>query len=284
MGAWNRNTFGRDNGVPAGIVNVKDFVSDGDFERIKREWRSSYGGPQRRTAFLRGGSIEWHDIGLSHTDLDFLQGRQANRDEILNIFGVPVGLVSENATEANARVAERSFIERTLWPKLVRLSQKISQELLPFWPGDYVAVFEDIRPTDVQARLDEIRTAQSVLSINEVREKFYHLPPVEWGAHPVGAEIVAVAAAEAQPEDPPEPAAVPDVKAQLAELSRWETFALKRWDRPGHRPFEPRALPEDVVFEVRVRLSAVDDVEAARTVFRSMRDELQAEAETITAS
>src|SRR5690606_41929392 len=27
MAEWNRSTFGRDNGVPAGIVSVKDFVS-----------------------------------------------------------------------------------------------------------------------------------------------------------------------------------------------------------------------------------------------------------------
>ena len=98
-----------------------------------------------------------------------LQGRKAHRDEILNIFGVPVGMVSENATEANAKVAERLFIERTLWPKLMRLSQKITQDLLPFWPGNYVAEFDDIRPTDTQARLDEIKTAYPVMSINEIR-------------------------------------------------------------------------------------------------------------------
>ena len=171
MAEWNRSTFGRDNGVPAGIVSVKDFVSDADFERIKREWRQSYGGPQRRTAFLRGGAIEWQNIGLSHNELDFLKGREAHRNEILNLFGIPVGLVSENATEANATVAERLFIERTLWPKLVRIAQKISQELLPFWPGETVATFEDIRPTDVQARLAEIRTAYPLMSINEIRER-----------------------------------------------------------------------------------------------------------------
>ncbi|HLV35859.1 MAG TPA: phage portal protein, partial [Spirillospora sp.] len=186
MAEWNRSTFGRDNGVPAGIVNVKEYVSDADFERIKRDWRQSYGGPQRRTAFLRGGGIEWQNIGLSHTDLDFLKGREANRNEILNLYGIPVGLVSENATEANATVAERLFIERTLWPKLVRIAQKITQELLPFWPGDYVAVFEDIRPTDVQARLNEIRAAYPILSINELRQRYYQLPAVSWGALPVG--------------------------------------------------------------------------------------------------
>src|SRR5690606_31009866 len=173
MAMWNHNTFGKGSGIPAGIVRVKEFTTDADLERIQRDWKDSYGGPQRRTAFLRGDGIEWQNIGLSHHDLDFLEGRAANRDEILNIFGIPIGLLSENATEANATVAERQFIERTLYPKLVRIAQKITQELLPFWAGTCVAEFEDIRPTDTQMRLEEIRAAYPVLSINEIRARFY---------------------------------------------------------------------------------------------------------------
>jgi len=172
MAEWNHNTFGQDSGVPAGIVNLGDFVTDADFERIKREWRQSYGGAQRRTAFLRGGNIRWQHIGLNHNELDFLKGREAHRNEILNLFGIPVGLVSENATEANARVAERLFIERTLWPRLVRIASKITQELLPFWPGEHVAQFEDIRPRDTRAGREGMRTDMPRLGINEVRERF----------------------------------------------------------------------------------------------------------------
>jgi HK97 family phage portal protein len=196
MANWNRNTFGQDHAVPAGIVNIKDFISDTDFERIKQEWRNNYGGTNRKTAFLRGGAVEWQHIGLSHTDLDFLQGRKAQRDEILNIFGIPVGLVSENATEANAKVAERMFIERTLYPKLVRIAQKITQELLPFYGDNLIAQFEDIRPTDTQARLDEIRTAYPLLSINELRAQYYQLPPVTWGERPVDAPQPTLATTE----------------------------------------------------------------------------------------
>ena len=195
MSDWNRNAFGKDQAVPAGIVNIEDFISDTDFERIKREWRSHYGGVERKTAFLRGGTVTWQNIGLTHSDLDFLQGRQAQRDEILNIFGIPVGLVSENATEANAKVAERLFIERTLYPKLVRLAQKISQELLPFYGEGLIAEYDDIRPTDTQARLDEIRAAYPLLSINELRANYYQLPPVAWGDVAVGMDRPAGAAA-----------------------------------------------------------------------------------------
>ena len=189
MSEWNRSTFGQDKGVPAGIVNIKGPMTEADYERLKREWRASYGGAQRRTAFLRAADVEWQHIGLSHNELDFLRGREAQRDEILNLFGIPIGLISENATEANARVAERQFIERTLWPKLSRIAQKITQELLPFYPGRARAEFEDIRPTDQGARLQAIRTAYPVLSINEIREQFYQLPPVPWGGRPVGSPM-----------------------------------------------------------------------------------------------
>lgn len=278
MSEWNRNTFGQDNGVPAGIVTVKDYVSDSDFERIKAEWRQSYGGPQRRTAFLRGGTVEWHNIGLSHQELDFLQGRQAHRDEILNIFGIPVGLLSENATEANATVAERLFIERTLWPKLVRIAQKISQDVLPFWPGAYEAEFEDIRPTDAQIRLDEIRAAYPVLSVNEIRQRYYRLPATLWGQFPVGARkqlvpleaegVVESESGEVNAASVPE-AAKSQPESALRELRRWERFALRRQGRIGRRPFHIRAVPDEVAFELSAELLAADGEAEIKAAFAS---------------
>ena len=275
MADWNRNTFGQDHGVPAGIVNIKDFISDTDFERLKREWRTHYGGASRRTAFLRGGTIEWQHIGLSHSDLDFLQGRQAQRDEILNIFGIPVGLVSENATEANAKVAERQFIERTLYPKLVRIAQKITQELLPFYGSDLVAEYDDIRPTDAKARLEEIRTAYPLLSINELRANYFQLPPVAWGEsavtpaspHP---KALPVGSVSTRPHE--EGGASTAKSAVENELAQWERFALNRLERaePG-RPFEVSALPDELAFEVSAGLLFAQDRESVKSVFAGAR-------------
>ncbi len=264
MADWNRNTFGQDNGVPAGIVSIRDFISDTDFERVKREWRKNYGSAQRRTAFLRGGNIEWQHIGLSHTDLDFLQGRKAQRDEILNIFGIPVGLISENATEANAKVAERQFIERALYPKLVRLAQKISAELLPFYGDNLIAEFDDIRPTDSEARLAEIRAAYPLLSINEMRAEYFQLPPVAWGEVPVGADLT--------PPTETEPTAK---SAMEAELAQWERFALNRLNRDVKpeqtRPFEVTSVPDELAFEVSAGLLFARDREGVKSVFAGAR-------------
>jgi HK97 family phage portal protein len=271
MADWNRNTFGQDNGVPAGIVNIKDFISDSDFERVKREWRSNHGGTARRTAFLRGGAMEWQHIGLSHSDLDFLQGRRAQRDEILNIFGIPVGLVSENATEANAKVAERQFIERTLWPKLVRIAQKITQELLPFYGADLVAEYDDIRPTDTQARLAEIRTAYPLLSVNELRAQYFQLPPVAWGEVPVSPHLpIHDETGRGEPLGRPDPAA--RKSAIENELAQWERFAVNRLDRTElGRPFEVTVLPDELAFEVSAGLLFARDREAVKSVFAGAR-------------
>lgn len=280
MARWNKNTFGQDNGVPAGIVNIKEFISDGDFERIKREWRGSYGSAQRKTAFLRGGAVEWQNIGLSHTDLDFLKGRKTHRDEILNIFGIPVGLVSENATEANAKVAERLFIERTLWPKLVRLAQKITQELLPFYSGEHIALFDDIRPTDMQVRLDEIRTAQSILSINEIRERYYEMPSVTWGEHPAGMQNL-VEANDNAPDDSSDEDNSDEVstKSVLDELTQWERFAINRLGKSETRPFEVTSIPDEVAFEISASLLFAGDKDNVKSVFAEMREQVVIEAE-----
>ena len=269
MARWNNNTFGKDNGVPAGIVNIVDLVNDADYDRIKREWRNSYGSGQRKTAFLRGGTIEWQHIGMSHTDLDFLKGRVAHRDEILNIFGIPVGLVSENSTEANAKVAERQFIERTLYPKLVRIAQKITQEILPFYSGNHIAQFEDIRPTDVPARLDEIRTAQAILSINEIRQTYYNLEPVAWGDLPLALQQ----APEALPpaDSPSDENALEEntltTKSASEELAQWERFALNRLGKADARPFEVTAIPDEVAFEVSACLLFAQDKNSVKSVF-----------------
>ncbi len=280
MADWNRQTFGQDHGVPAGIVNIRDFISDTDFERLKREWRNYYGGTARKTAFLRGGAMEWQNIGLSHTDLDFLQGRVAQRDEILNIFGIPVGLVSENATEANAKVAERQFIERTLWPKLVRIAQKISAELLPFYSGDLVAEFDDIRPTDTQARLAEIRAAYPLLSINELRAQYFQLPPVAWGEEAVGADTNPLLRENTGRGDlagrpPSATAEVAHKSAIETELAQWERFALNRLGEAEQtRPFEVKALPDELAFEVSAGLMFAGDRQVVKSVFAGVRERL----------
>lgn len=183
MQKWNYNMFSRDNAVPAGIVNVTDWVSDADFERIIQDWRRNFGSGQRKTAFLRGGRANFQPVGLSHTDLDWLNGLDYNRNVIFEIFGVFHMMLRREGGDPAGR--ERQFLEETLWPKLTYIFNVFTEELATFWgpqrgSGKLYLIPEDVRPRDRAIRLEEEREARKSMTLNEVRLKD-NLPPVDGG-------------------------------------------------------------------------------------------------------
>ncbi len=183
MALWNRGFFDAGKAIPAGILTIKNMVGDSDFERIKREWLESYGGTQRKTAFIRGtGEIAWQNLGLSQQESDFLDGRRLNRDEIFQIFGLPLGLYDKNATQANATVARQTFLSDTIYPKLIRFTQKLTAQLAPFFGGDLLVLPDDVRGNE--SDLAEIAAARGLLTINELRARYFNLEPVAWGDQP----------------------------------------------------------------------------------------------------
>lgn len=179
MAIWNRNFFSQEKAIPAGLVTIRNMVSDSDYTRIIREFRESFGGTERKTAFIRGADVSWADIGLSQKETDFLEARQLNRDEIFHIFGIPLGLYARNATEANATVARQTFLADTIWPKLMRFTQKLTLQLAPFFGPNLIILPEEIR--DTSADLAEVQAAGPYLTINEMRARFWNMPPLPEG-------------------------------------------------------------------------------------------------------
>jgi HK97 family phage portal protein len=183
MSLWNRGMFGRDFAVPAGIVNIKDRISESDYERVKAEWRASYGGRERKTAFLRGAQVEWQSIGLSQTDVDFLDGAKWEAEKIYRVFGTYHLLPAQFADDR--KVNERLFLEEAAWPLLVYIAEVLTDQLLTFWgpregTGRLVAQFEDIRPRERALDLEEQREADKGLTFNEWREA-RSLKPIDGG-------------------------------------------------------------------------------------------------------
>src|SRR5262249_51627733 len=124
------------------------------------------------------------NLGISHQEMDFLEARQFSKEEIFQVFGIPAGLYARNATEANALVARQTFIEDTLWPKLIRFGQKLTQQLAPFYGANLIILPEEIR--DTAAHIAEIQAAANYLTINEVRQKYFYVESVAWGDQPAG--------------------------------------------------------------------------------------------------
>jgi HK97 family phage portal protein len=172
MSEWNANYFGKNNAKPEGVLRFT--TKPQDYDRMKEELRANHGGTARNLltmAPMPKDGIEWLQMGIPHKDIEFLQGRQFNREEIFQLYGVPMGIMSENATEANSTVAKATFNENTCWPLLTRFAGKVTSKLLPRYGQGLVAEYDDIRVTDRQIELEERKTWSMYRTIDELRSE-----------------------------------------------------------------------------------------------------------------
>lgn len=184
MAQWNRSMFRQGHAVPAGIVAVEEHISDQDFEALKREWRSQYGGSRgKRTAFMRGGKVQFEAVGLSQRDVDFLEGSRWQAEQVYRVFGTFHLLPSKYADDR--KVNERQFLEEQAWPFLIELSEMLSDQLAPFFgpttgTGALALEFEDIRPRERALELEEQQERAKGLTLNEWRAE-RGLEPLDGG-------------------------------------------------------------------------------------------------------
>ena len=185
MARWNGAFFGQNNVMPSAIINLSSGnaeipVDKSDTQDITDRLQTDYQAAQRKTLVTNAPSgMQVNLLGWSAKDMDFLSGRQFTKDEIFSIFGIPGGLLDKNATEANAQTADRIFKEKTIWPILALIAEQITaQVVIPVYGSDYESAFEDIRPTNKSVNLQEATASQGVLTINEVRQKYWKMPPL----------------------------------------------------------------------------------------------------------
>jgi HK97 family phage portal protein len=182
---WNANFFSEQNAKLAGALLFADMVNDTDWETIKGDILNKNAGVRRSLMLLRGvgkGGVEWAQMGISQDEMQFLESRQFTREEIFNLFAPGLASVlAVNATEANAATGKASLIEFAVWPLLVAVAEKITNNLLPIYdrrsPRSLVGQFTDIRPTDRAAQLRELQLAGDFLDEAEIRQRYFGLPP-----------------------------------------------------------------------------------------------------------
>lgn len=185
MALWNGAFFGNNNVMPSAVINLASGdpdapIDESDVERVKDELQSDYIASERKTLVTNApGGVNVQLLSYSAKDMDFLGGREFTREEIFSIYGIPGGLLAKNATEANAQTADRVFKEKTIWPLLTLLAEQITSQLVePEYSRKLEARFEDIRPTNRKQEMEEVDRARGVLTINEVRTKYYNLEPL----------------------------------------------------------------------------------------------------------
>lgn len=288
MQGYNTRLFAENNGRLPGILAFKDMIEQGTWDKIKADTREA--SRNREMLMLRGAGdgVNWMQNAISQRDMEFLEGRKFNKEEIMSVLAPgSYTMLSENSTQANSVVGRAAFNEFTVYPMHVMMNEKITNSILPAYGGrPLIGEFEDIRVTDKELRLREQEAFERTHVLKEVREEFY-------GDEPLGDErddllTSQITATTGQVVEPP-PAPVvnnvtpddtlnqdePDTqpqdeeanKAMKADLDRWKRKSLKKVGTPVS--FESDAIPDYVRQHIERGLPACKSEDDIRGLFGS---------------
>lgn len=173
---YNKNFF-YNSAMPSSAVETDQELTDEQYARVKRQWEAAHRGVANahKTAILEGG-LKWKSITASQKDMDYLEGRKFNRDEILAIFRTPKSIIGivEDVNRANAEASEYVFAKRVIKPDMQFIADGLNEFYLPMFrldQGRFRINFKDPVPQneDMEIKKKESGISKGYYTINEVR-------------------------------------------------------------------------------------------------------------------
>ena len=186
---FNRHLL-RNSARPDFMLLTNHELNDAELEDFYERWEQRYQGPGNAHRPAVASAVrDVKTLGLSHRDIDFIQGLRWSLEEVSRAYGVPKLLLGdfERATYANVQASERMFWRNTVVPEVRFLEDQMNRALLPKLGYPQLAVEFDLSVIEAlqedEASRVQRETAlldRGVLTINEVRRE-RNLPEVVWG-------------------------------------------------------------------------------------------------------
>lgn len=159
---------------PSGFLELEGNAGKGTISRLKKEFKKNFQGYENsyHVQILEGG-MKFKPATLPPKDLDFIESRKMNRDEILSIFGVPKPIlgVFEDVNRASAVAAEYAFNKWTLEPLATELMEQLNEFLVPMFGTDLWLDFEPLAKADEEMDLKQKTEGWNKwLTTNDIRE------------------------------------------------------------------------------------------------------------------
>jgi len=169
----NKNLL-KNNARPTGILEVDGNISSKQEKRLSKIFKSKYQGYENsyEVPLLQGG-VKFKPMTLPPKDLDFIESRKMNRDEILMVFGVPLSVLgmSKDVNRASAETAEYTFCKRTLEPMATEIIEQLNEFLVPMFGDNLWLGFEPLAKEDKEIELKRRSEGWNKwMTTNEVRE------------------------------------------------------------------------------------------------------------------
>jgi len=159
--AWNKSAM-QNRGVLDGVFTFAEALQEGVFDVYKQKIKELFSG--KREIGIIGSNAKYQQLSLSPVEMDFLNSRKFNREEIFIIFGVPPQLagVQEATTYNNFNTARVVFWETTLIPILEDMKNTLNKALVSQL-GDGLSITYDLK--DVPALRKDLKEKAEVAKI-----------------------------------------------------------------------------------------------------------------------
>ena len=186
---FNRHLL-RNSARPDFLLLTNQEMNDAELEDFYARWEQRYQGPGNAHRPAVASAVrDVKTLGLSHRDIDFIQGLRWSLEEVSRTYGVPKLLLGdfERATYANVQASERMFWRNTVVPEVKFLEEQLNRALLPKLGYPQLSVEFDLSVIEALQEDENSRVQREtslldrgVLTINEVRRE-RNLPEVPWG-------------------------------------------------------------------------------------------------------
>ena len=297
---WQRDFFKEDNAIPSAIISVPAETNEFDFDR-QRELLSEQLRNGQKRLFTRSGDLKVEMISQTLEQMQIIQSRQFNRDEIDAVYGIPKGLVSGGLSGDSRLAAEIAFARNAIQPMLDYFAEQMSADLAPYYGEGISIVAPNVIPQDRALEIQEytiyaqdrtIDENRKVLGLEGVKlspelselQPFTNLPVrlIQAALTQTGAQNVELLASGQQTGTLPgaqAPQAMTQDQAgkaqQIAidtELARWKKVALKalRTGQP-QREFASDVIPEEIKAAITDNLSLATTEEAINQLFANAK-------------
>ena len=183
---WNISML--NNGMkPSGIyaLPVGGELTDDQLSRLKSQIADKSGSNSAGEAIVLENGMMFTPTGLGPKDSDFQSLQRISKQEIASVYGIAPQLIgdTESQTFANYEQAVLSLYEDTAYPLLQKLTQHLSNWLLPYYGAGISLKIDCSKVSALQEKQDKKALAKdslTTLTVNEKRE-FHGKEPVDNG-------------------------------------------------------------------------------------------------------
>ncbi len=180
--AWNKEFFQR-GAEPGAVLESPETLTDLAYNRIMKVWNKRHRGKPHEIALLEEG-MKYHQITSSHSDMQYLEGRAKNVNEIGGVYNVPpFYLNQEGGGPPNEQ--KKRFYQTNIIPKVTKFEKFLNAFLfeaegykIDFLTKSLPMIIED---EEIKSRIAQSNVTHGIWTQNEARRIEWDMEPKPWG-------------------------------------------------------------------------------------------------------